>query len=99
MPRRIYSKLKLIIMYPRRSTRGIAGKGIAAVIGPLRYSSLPDKVTIIWINCPPYPIFRSGTHASAHDVVMNSVTATVISRAAARVSFNDDSRERVINIS
>lgn len=29
------------------------GRRTAAVIGPLRYSSLPDKVTVIWINCPP----------------------------------------------
>lgn len=28
------------------------------MIGPLRYSSLPDKVTVIWINCPLYLVFR-----------------------------------------
>lgn len=32
---------------------GHRGRRTAAVIGPLRYSSLPDKVTVIWINCPP----------------------------------------------
>lgn len=30
----------------------------SAMIGPLRYSSLPDKVTVIWINCPLYLVFR-----------------------------------------
>lgn len=50
-----HSTLKLIIMYPllvgRRGSgkgeRGAPQRGTAAVIGPLRYSSLPDKVTVI----------------------------------------------------